>query len=66
MEYHQHVEERPLAGLRSTQIMNNHSHTGRGHQLDHALRHYPMQPLLRWTYRRHLWWNRQCGSTRGV
>lgn len=65
MEYHQHVEERPLVGLHSEQVINN-STTSRGHQLDYALRHYQMQPLLRWTYRLHLWWNRRCGSTRGV
>lgn len=65
MEYHRHSEEAPLSGLRSVRDVDSYP-TSRCSQLEHALRHYPMQPLLRWTYRLHLWWRHRCGSRESV
>ena len=65
LRYHRHSETQPLSGLRRHPPRRQQS-GDRYDYLRHALKSYQLQPLLRWTYRFHLWWNSRCGSTRGV
>ena len=63
MPYHRHDERSPRTGLVDTAPPDPQD---RRQQLRYAVDTYHMQPLLRWSYRMHLWYGFRCGSCRGV